>query len=348
MKVGLIPESLLERAALALGRFPTPFGETHPPLLLARTVMAATKQGLFESLAAGSLAAAEVAERCGAHPGATATFLATLVSAGYLEMDGDRFALSTVSRRWLLEDSPESLYDNILYRYLEWRWLARLDDYLQTGRPLDMHREMTPEDWGLYQRGMRSLARLIAPEVVRRTPVPRGARDLLDIGGSHGHFSVALCRRHPGLRAVILDLPPAIEQSAPLLAREGIGDRVVHRAGDALADDLGTESSDVVLLFQLAHHFGDATNRGLVQRIARSLRPGGVLVILEVIRRERPGEGGQIGGLFDLYFAFLSKAGTWSFAEMADWQRDAGLVPRKPVRLRTAPGMGLQIATKPR
>jgi SAM-dependent methyltransferase len=104
----------------------------------------------------------------------------------------------------------------------------------------------------------------------------------------------------------------------------------------------------VVLLSQLAHHFDDATNRELVRRIARALRPGGILVILEVIRRDSPREGGQIGGLYDLYFALTSEAGTWSFAEMADWQRQAGLKIRRPIRLRIAPGMGLQVAAKPR
>lgn len=347
MKFGLIPENLLERAALALGQIPTPWVETHPTLLLARAVMAATKQGLFEALAAGPLAAPEVAGRCRTHPGATRSLLAVLVSFGYLEQDGERYVLTAMARKWLLKDSPQSLYDNILYRDLEWGWMARLDDYLATGKPLDMHAEMTPEEWGLYQRGMLSLARLMAPELVRRLPMPRGARDLLDIGGSHGYFSVALCRRHPDLRAVVLDLPEAIEQSAPLLAREGMGDRVVHRAGNALKDDLGEGSWDAILLSQLAHHFDDAVNRALVRRIARALRPGGLLVILEVIRRESPREGGQMGGLFDLYFALTSEAGTWTFAEMAAWQRDAGLRPGKPIRFRTAPGMGLQTATKP-
>jgi hypothetical protein len=53
---------------------------------------------------------------------------------------------------------------------------------------------------------------------------------MLDIGGSHGYHSVVICRRHPGLRSVVLDLPQAIRHAAPLLADEGMGDRVVHRA----------------------------------------------------------------------------------------------------------------------
>src|SRR5437762_687641 len=83
---------------------------------------------------------------------------------------------------------------------------------------LDVHAAMSGDDWGLYQRGMRAQATFAVPEVARRTPVPRGARDMLDIGGSHGYFSVALCRRHAGLRATVLDLPAAVAHAAPLLA----------------------------------------------------------------------------------------------------------------------------------
>ena len=111
---------------------------------------------------------------------------------------------------------------------------------------------------------------------------------------------------------------------------------------------MGEETCDLVLIANLVHHFDDATNRGLVKRVARALRPGGILVIGEVIRPDAPGEGGQIGALTDLYFAITSEAGTWSFAQMAAWQREAGLIPRRPLRLLTGPGAGLQIARKPR
>lgn len=348
MKIGVIPENLVERAALALGLVPTPMGETLPALLLARLLMTATRHGLFEALAPEPRTAPEVAERCGTNPGVTRTVLDTLVSGEYLTLEGDRYALTPVSRKWLLRDSPTSLCDSLIYRYLEWDWIARLDGFLESGTPLDIHREMTRDQWELYQRGMLAFSRLSAPELVRRAPVPKGARDLLDIGGSHGFYSVALCRRHPGLRAVVLDLPEAVEQAAPLLCREGMGDRVVHRAGDALAEDLGEERWDMVLLSQLVHHFDEPANRGLVRRIARALRPGGVLVILELVRLQSPGEGGQLGGLLGLYFALTSESGTWSFAEMADWQRDAGLAPRAPIRFRTAPGIGIQVGVKGR
>jgi SAM-dependent methyltransferase len=139
-----------------------------------------------------------------------------------------------------------------------------------------------------------------------------------------------------------------MEHAAPLLAREGMGDRVVHRAGNVLTDDLGTEAWDVVLVSSLVHHFDDATNRALAKRIARALRPGGVYVIQELYRAGSPREAGQIGALLDLYFALTSEAGTWSFEEMADWQREAGLKPRKPIKFLTAPGNGQQSAVKKR
>ena len=191
------------------------------------------------------------------------------------------------------------------------------------------------------------MASAAADELARRLPVPKAARDLLDIGGSHGYYSVVLCRRHEGLRAVVLDLPEAVEHAAPLLAAEGMGDRVVHRAGNALTDDLGSETYDVVMASQLVHHFNEDQNRSLTERVARALRPGGIFAIIEAFRPTSPKDAGQMGALLEFYFALTSESGTWTPEEMAGWQREAGLRPRRPVRFRNAPGVGAQIASKP-
>lgn len=347
MKIGVLPETVLERLALALGQVPIPIAHTLGGVLLARTVMVATRLGVFEALHAKPRSAGEIAAACRGDPYATQKLLDALVSAGYLARRRAAYRLTAMSRKWLLQDSPTSLYDAILYESVEWHWLTRLDAFVQTGQPLDFHATMTRDEWGLYQRGMRAIASLAASEVARRVPVPKQARAMLDIGGSHGHYAVAICRRHRRLHATILDLPEAIEHAAPLLAREGMGDRVVHRAGNALVDDLGRAAYDLVFIAQLVHHFDDATNHALIRRVARALRPGGYLLILEAIRQQTPGGGGQVAGLLDLYFAFTSRAGTWSLDELASWQRDAGLVPLPPIRFLKLPGFGAQAAMKP-
>jgi SAM-dependent methyltransferase len=111
-------------------------------------------------------------------------------------------------------------------------------------------------------------------------------------------------------------------------------------------DDLGMQAWDLVFIANLVHHFDEQANRDLVRRIARALRPEGILVIQDFIRVQQPGEGGQIGALNELYFALTSQSGTWSLAQIADWQREAGLVPRKPRRLLSLPGAAQQAAGK--
>src|SRR5262245_23390939 len=66
MKVGVIPENPIERLVLALGIAPAPLFETMGAMLLARTVIVATKLGVFEALAGGSLSPAASSIRGGA------------------------------------------------------------------------------------------------------------------------------------------------------------------------------------------------------------------------------------------------------------------------------------------
>lgn len=348
MRLDAVGENLIERLLARTNLAPWPLVHTQIAYTLARVVMAATELGVFETLGGEPLTAVQVAARCATDPAATEKLLFALASAGYAAARDGGYVLTPRSRKWLRRDSRHSLADMMLLQFDGWELIGRSEEYVRSGRPLDLHESLDAERWPVYQRGMRAMASALAPELARRVPVPRGARTMLDIGGSHGYFSVVLCRRRRRLRSVVLDLPEAVVHAAPLLAAEGMGDRVRHWPGDALAEDLGREQYDLVLGSQVVHHFSDEQNRELTRRVAAALRPGGVYAIVDEFRPTSPEEAGQVGGLLEFYFALTSRSGTWTPGEMAVWQAVAGLEPRRPIALRTAPGVGIQAAVKPR
>src|SRR5690348_4483923 len=94
MKLGHLPETPLEAAALAIGLVPTPVLDTLIALLLAQSVITATRLGVFEALEAGPLDAREVATRCDADPQAMEKLLGALAGMGYVRRERRCYALA--------------------------------------------------------------------------------------------------------------------------------------------------------------------------------------------------------------------------------------------------------------
>jgi len=181
-----------------------------------QALLVAARIGLFEALEPEPRSAADLASDCDTDQSATEKLCNLLVGMRYLnKARSGEYGLTDDARRWLT--GPDSVIDSLLMKELEWRWLAGLETFVRSGTQRDIHESMSSDEWRLYQRGMRSNAGVIAPLVARRTPVPDGATELLDIGGSHGYYSVAICRRHEALRATVLDLPEAVQHARPLL-----------------------------------------------------------------------------------------------------------------------------------
>ncbi len=349
MRVGIIAQTLLERAALALGRIPEPIVEAFPPLVVARSLMAAAQLGVFAALSAGPQTLTALAATCQTDPRATAALLAVLASGDYVAESRGVYRLTPKAQRWLRRGSPDDVSAYLRYNYLQWDWLAELERFLQTGQPIAFHERLSEADWRQYEQGMAVIARLVLPEVVWRVGLPPDATTLLDIGGGHGLAAARFCLRHPHLRATVLDLPAALAAAPPLPADlAAAGARVTREAGDALTTDLGAAAWDVIYMANLLHHFDAAEIQALAGRISVALRPGGLWVIQDGVRERRRRSERMSAAIGDLYFALTSASGFWSFGEMAAWQTQAGLAPRRPVHLLTAPGQGLQIGVKPR
>jgi hypothetical protein len=159
VRLGAIPENPIEAVVARLNIAPRPLLETQIAYTLARLVMVGTKLGVFDALATGDATASEVAERCGTDRRATEKLLFALAGARYLKYAEGRYVLTPVARKWLLSDSDHSLADKLLFQFVEWDWMERSEDYVRTGQPIEAHDMADEQEWHLYQRGMRSLAR---------------------------------------------------------------------------------------------------------------------------------------------------------------------------------------------
>lgn len=348
MKVGFRPEGPLEWLAATLDLAPIPVADTHVAFTAARAIMAGTSLGIFDAIAEGARTSGAIAAACGTDPSATRALVDCLVALGYLRITRGRYSNARHVERWLLARSPHSVRDKILFQELEWELVAKLEEFVRTGKGLDLHHTLSswsslPREngWRLYSKAMRAMARSAAPALAAKLRLPRHAEQMLDVGGSHGLYSLELCRLHPALRSAILDL--SIPEEAPRL-----GDRITYRRGDVLDEELGDQAYDVVLANNLVHHLTGDQNQDLARRAARALRPGGIFVIGDLERRQRTRAGDALGGTLNLYFALVSTSGLWPLSSMRRWQATAGLEPLPVTRIPRMPGFVLQVGCKPK
>jgi 2-polyprenyl-3-methyl-5-hydroxy-6-metoxy-1,4-benzoquinol methylase len=339
MRYAAIPQSIPERFALWSGMVPMPILDSLFPILKARALMAGVRLRLFESLEKAPSDAASLASRLRLDGESLELLLRVLTASGYLKERRGRFGVSALARKTLLPGSPMDSRGYVEFNYTQWEFLGRLEELLETGKGIDFHHSMEDgRSWESYQRGMLELARLHAPLLARKIPVPKGAKRLLDIGGSHGLLGAALCRRHPPLKSVVVDLPSAIRTAQRLAEEAGISDVAEHREGNVLKGDYGGVSAcDVALLANILHHFSPEQIVTVLRRVHGLLSPHGTVAVWDIDkpgRKEKPELGRDASAL---YFRLTSTSRCFSAEEYLGWLREAGFTELRVVRPLAAP-----------
>jgi 2-polyprenyl-3-methyl-5-hydroxy-6-metoxy-1,4-benzoquinol methylase len=335
-----------EWLALRAGVVPGPAAEAWGGMGLSGILVAAVRTGLTARLAERPGTAAELAADLGLDPLPTRLLLDCLRSNGHVTARHGRYRLSRRSRRWLDPSSGLSVAEYVAGSADYWSWWAELGEVTRGRGPAGTH-GAPPGDayWERYIRGQYELARLSAAEVARKLRLPHGARELLDIGGGHGLYSMELCRRHPGLTATVLDLPGSAAVGREIVASAGMSARVRHRDGDATTDDLGS-GYDAVLCFNLVHHLTEDQIAGLFRKIRAALAPGGTLAVMDGFadpsRRRTPAQANFLG-----LFVYLSSGSqVHTPAELRGWLHAAGFGAPRRIRVLRIPGLSLYVARK--
>lgn len=341
----IIRLTFVERVLHRLHLLPTPVMDAFASVVFGRALTIAVRRGLFEALSSAPHTTTELAVTTNLDRKALELLLESFVAAGYLKTRNGEYLLTAGSRRWLLKDSPS--YIGNLIRYFETlygRWI-NLEHSLEHGQPPQPYFDgWTDNDWKVYLHGMQDLARLLLPQVMKRVILPSLPHHLLDLGGSHGLYAIACCRRYPTLTATIIDFDEALRHTHTIVAEAAMSGRVQLLPADFTQMEF-PPSQDCILMFNIIHGFREDVNRGFIRRALKALKPRGKIYILDQIREER--RKAAIAQFMPLMVGLnlLNEIGgsTYSYEHVKEWTTGAAKVKRMRLLL---PGVSLVEVTR--
>jgi 2-polyprenyl-3-methyl-5-hydroxy-6-metoxy-1,4-benzoquinol methylase len=105
---------------------------------------------------------------------------------------------------------------------------------------------------------------------------------VLDIAASHGVFGITIAQRNPRAEVVAVDWKAVLAVAEENARAANVAERYRTLPGDAFKVDFGS-GFDVALVTNFLHHFDMPTCTNFLKKIYSSLKPGGRVVILEMV-----------------------------------------------------------------
>jgi SAM-dependent methyltransferase len=236
--------------------------------------------------------------------------LEVLCSCGFVKKTGDRYVNTPGATAFLGRDSPYSQDEYIKKLMIRTHelWL-RLPDIIGTG-PVSYDKKeffLTMVLPSMAANALTGRLQKVVREIMELPGLPEGPR-MLDLGGGHGLYAIALARLNPDMRCTVFDLPEVIGAARSSIAQYGARQQVTTRAGDFFRDDFG-RGYDIIL--------SSSTPCGkrpeMLPRICDALNPGGYFVNVQ------GGDGKREKDCIrDL------EGRMWRFSDEPEWRRRGG------------------------
>ena len=347
-------------ATLAPTAAPTPLVRTAAPLMqlvsgfwASKTLAAAVELDLFTRLSGNPITVEGLCEELGIHPRPAEMLLSGCAALGLLETRDGRFANSPLAEEYLVRGRPyyfggvATMLDRRLYQPWDRLTAAIRTNRAQTwGDQPGLFEAISanPEEQRIFTEAMHSWSiqsgRAVA-EAFDFTPY----RQLVDIGGGSGAYCIEACRRYPHLRAVVYDIPAALEIAREKIAEAGLSDRITTHAGDFFADRL-PDGSDVALLSMILHDWTPEKNRAILRKTYDALPGGGALLVSELMMDDDK-SGPAPAALMSLNMLIETEGRNYTWAEYTDWLAETGFDQVRRVPIQSPGANGILVGHKP-
>jgi 2-hydroxy-4-(methylsulfanyl)butanoate S-methyltransferase len=239
---------------------------------------------IFTHLAEGPRTPEQLQARCGAVLPPLRTLLHACAGLGLLVRAGDAYANAPGAQQYLVRGAPRYFGDYFRFQIDRQIYpaLAQLGDALR-GRPTrPLYALMASPDEAALFSDAQHVGSLGPAHLLAQRVDAAGWRQLLDVAGGSGAFSIALCRRHPQLAATILDFESVLTVAGRQVTLAGLAGRIALLPGEALATAWPGEQ-DAVLMSYLLSAVPATVHAALLAKAHAALRPGGLLLVHDFV-----------------------------------------------------------------
>jgi hypothetical protein len=261
----------------------------------SKTLLTATKLGLFTLLDDGARTSEQIRASLGLHGQNLLDFLDALFSLGFLEREGvgpgTQYRNTPETGAFLVKGKPQYIGGFLeMANDREYRFWAHLEDGLRTGKPQNEIKELgkesfaaiyeDPERLRQFTEAMSSIQSGAFAEFAQRFDFSQHQL-MLDAGGSGAALSSLVALHNPHMRCISYDLAALEPLAKRTIVQRGVERSVDIQSGNFFTDE-ALPKADLVTMGNILHSFDLTSKKMLLRKAYDALPAGGELAVIDL------------------------------------------------------------------
>lgn len=292
----------------------------------SRILLSAVEMNIFTLLDEKPATATDLALRMNADLRGLTILLDALAAMGLISKQKDVYLPAPDTASFLSDKSPRSLLPMLRHLVNLWESWSNLSSKVRGPGSTDFQGPNLQDidELQAFIGAMHVVGEPLADKIAAAVQ-PGKAKNLIDVGGASGTYTIAFLKAAPEMKATLFDRSKVIPIARERLIKAGMLDRVTLVAGNFYVDEL-PQGHDLALISAIIHQNGPVENIDLFKKVSRAVISGGRIIIRDhVMEPDRTVP--KDGAIFAVNMLVNTEGGgTYTFDEIKNWLIDAGFV----------------------